>query len=142
MSSDSDIVMDDRIVGKKYNKENLPEGATREINYPKTNWEIASQKTITPTYQLVIGTDKMNHLEKDISDEGLAELFGAKKEEVEFGKMNGAGVAILTYENQEQKDEATARNPLVQTMKHSKVNNGTDNRKNEWVKIRQWPIGT
>ena len=139
MSSDSDIVMGEKVVNIGHNKHNLLEGGEREITSPETEQEITSPKipNIHPSYQLIIGTDKIKQIE-EITDERLAETLGAKKEEIIIDQINGKEVIILSYENKEKLEEAMTRNPLLKTIQ-CKQSNTSNIKTNEWVKIRQWP---
>jgi hypothetical protein len=141
MSSDSDIVMSDNLVKNNSNKDNLLEGATQGIHPPKSTQETTSPKlpNISSSIQLTINMDQMNLLEENYDDETLAQTMGTKKEEITTDEINETNVMIVTYENQEQLEETMRKNPFLGTLQH-KQTDASINAKNEWVKIRQWPV--
>ena len=88
---------------------------------------------------LTLGTDKIRQIEGKITDEDLAGTLGTKKEEITIDLINGKEVMIITYENEEQLEEATTRNPILKTLQCKKPNVNNSSRQNDWIKIRQWP---
>lgn len=117
--------------------------ATRELSPPTTTREITSPKNFSLTYNIIIGTEKIDQLKSEnLDDDQLAQTLGTKKEEIEFTNINGEGAMILSYENQSKIQETMANNPLLKTMTFNNPTNGTEKNEKEWVKIRQWPIDT
>jgi hypothetical protein len=142
-SSEEDIEMRDYAASNNNggNKDNLPEGAERESSSPKRERELTTPKipNISTSYQLTLGTDKIRQIEGKITDEDLAGTLGTKKEEITIDLINGKEVMIISYENEEQLEEATTRNPILKTLQCKKPNVNTSSTQNDWIKIRQWP---
>ena len=132
--------MKNSIDSNNSNKDTLPEGAAREITSPTTARETPSSNIhkISP-HQIIIDIEKLRLIEENLTDEGLAEIFGAKKEEISIGEMNGTEVMIMSYENRDQLEEVMKGNPLMKTLQHHWEKPEASNQM-EWVKIRQWPI--